>query len=30
MITFLQFENKKAMSVKSFLNGNTIKELKLN
>lgn len=29
LITFIQFENKKAMSIKSFLNGNTIKKLKL-
>ena len=30
LITFIQFENKKAMSIKSFLNGNTIEKLKLN
>ncbi len=30
LITFIQFENKKAMDVKSFLNGNTIKNIKLN
>lgn len=29
-ITFLQIDGKKAMSVKSFLNGNNIKKLKLN
>lgn len=28
-ITFFQFENKKSMSVKSFLNGNNIKKIKL-
>lgn len=28
-ITILQFENKKSMSVKSFLNGNNIKKIKL-
>lgn len=30
LITFIQFENKKAMSIKSFLNGNTIRKIKLN
>lgn len=30
LITFIQFENKKSMSIKSFLNGNTIKKIKLN
>ena len=29
LITSIQFENKKVMSVKSFLNGNTIKKVKL-
>ncbi len=30
VITVIQFENKKSMSIKSFLNGNTIKKLILN
>lgn len=30
LITVIQFENKKAMPVKSFLNGNTIENIKLN